>query len=693
MALSGSCDSEVQEFGRANLPAPVYEALLGRGLLLSGVLDGFGAFDAEEQRELYEDLGGVDEAGFVQFVELLAVASSGACKRRRLLARAPADFASSWGPPVGLQLTRAGLTPGGPADEASVRPPPGTGVPRRWPTRFACRVAAGGGPAALGDAEQKERERWVRRGVSVVLDARLPVADIARGALDPEGLVAKAFGGKRSRTLRLRVRGAERYARWATAAGVPRFPSGANGVRELVTYLSDAAECASASGPPGVVAALRFFEACGGVPDERSVAGAPLVTGALREAVAGATAGRERLLDKANHYPVYIVASMERMVVGWGVEFPKYKRLLAWFRLVRIWSATRFDDLLHVRPDGVRLEETCLTLDLPRTKVSGPGKRILLQQAFVSMHAWVLEPTWLRAGLDLLRELAGHIRRDYLLPLPDASYNGVRDAPAVYEDSLRFGRLLLRDLQDEEGAAILAPEAALFWSEHGLRAQLTTWGSGFGVERHVLDHLGRWGEARSGGYVRARRELALDGQECIASQVRDAYRMGVTLKGELELRDRFVQFLVGVGWTDARARVQAERVFISGFPQGADVGSDGSGVFANPVAEMLVPPVPVPSSPTSPPCAPRGDTEESQDARFSVAVTSRTSRRTLHRLPGCGRVPGVHYSVFELHVFAPAPSDYTQVCRACWPEGEGPNQEVSEDESSSSSASSSSDSG
>ena len=414
----------------------------------------------------------------------------------------------------------------------------------------------------------------------------------------------------------------------------------------MVTYLSDASECGTITGPQAVVHAIRFFEGCGGRADEDSVANLPWVRGALQVSVSSVAEGKERAAKKSAHYP------LEGIVVG-RFEVPGYRRLLAWARLVRIWSATRFDDLLHVRPAGVYMEGGHLVLELPRTKTTGPGKRVQLMHAYVAGDAYIREPEWLKAGYGLLKELAGHIPRDYLLPLPDSSYEGVRPSPLVYSDSLRFGRLLLRDLCRPDGRPMLEPEAALMWTEHGLRAQLATWGSLLGVDRHILDHIGRWGEAKSSGYIRARKELALEGQSVIAGKSRERWHAGGGFPGETGIASDLRVFLKRRGWSDARIDSQVDMIFDGRLEQG----------------QHALPPAPAPEKLAEPPSSDDEPIKGTGDAAYSVARVGRTGRRTLHTLPGCGRQPGIHYTRYDLFDTLPPPGEYTAICQKCWPDG------------------------
>lgn len=168
----------------------------------------------------------------------------------------------------------------------------------------------------------------------------------------------------------------------------------------MATYLSDVAECRTAAAPGAAVAAMCFFERHGGVPESEVVSSSPLILVAVAVEKQERASGCERVVRKAAHYPLSFVVAMEHMVVGKGLNLTAYTQVLAAsIRLARIWSATRFDDLLYVKPDGVKMEGMAWSLELTWTKTTGAGKRAQLLYAYVAGGAWVVEPNWLVAGL------------------------------------------------------------------------------------------------------------------------------------------------------------------------------------------------------------------------------------------------------------------------------------------------------
>ena len=201
-------------------------------------------------------------------------------------------------------------------------------------------------------------------------------------------------------------------------------------------------------------------------------------------------------------------------------------------KLVRLWTGTRFDDLKHVSPSDLSWQGDCWTIKLPKTKTSGPGKKIRVLTAFVSWDAFLQQP-WLKVGYDLYHHLAGHVDRDYFLPLPSADGSAVRRVVMKYRDALLMTRALLAELPALGPEGPLLPKDAVgFWSEHGDRAQVVSWAVMCSYDTQTLNFLGRWkvGES-SAQYVRTSRPIVLQAQAAIALRIRESFR-GVDVVGD-----------------------------------------------------------------------------------------------------------------------------------------------------------------
>ena len=75
-----------------------------------------------------------------------------------------------------------------------------------------------------------------------------------------------------------------------------------------------------------------------------------------------------------------------------------------------------------------------------------------------------------------------------------------------------------------------------------------------------------------------------------------------------------------------------------------------------------------------PPGAP--DTNLAQARGYVISITGRRSRRRVHHLGKCWRVPGKHYLEYEVHgEVLPPPESYHEICKTCWPSSP-PTQQV-----------------
>ena len=477
------------------------------------------------------DLTSTDRASFSA---LVVFARTSVGKRRRLFARAPSAAL------VAMRVvdTRAGVAalvvPGADA------PPPPEGRPHRWPTRLRRDLAVGDQPGALLHAEERDRERWVEAASRILVEDAYPLAHIATGAGNQGTLLRRAFGGRRGRTIRLRVRVWRKVRSWLAASGRPRFLVGVEGARDLIDYLEELAvgRCAR-SVPRAVSMALQFFEACGAVRVDDRISSHPLVVNAIKDMERELALGSTRAKRRAPHYHGSVVAALERAVLDHALQ--PYKRVFCWWKLVRLWASLRFDDILHVRPQDVAFTDVGLSLTSHSTKATGAGKKVELVQGYVSVAAFIEVEGWLKVGYELLVHLAGHVPRDYLLPLPTPDFGGMRNGPALYHDALNMTRTMLGELCRPVGAGVarevlLDPAAATFWSEHGDRAQLASWAACCGVSRVAIDALGRWRAGSSDDYIRTARVLVLDTQALVGRTLREKQAV-VDLYGEELLLD------------------------------------------------------------------------------------------------------------------------------------------------------------
>ena len=93
------------------------------------------------------------------------------------------------------------------------------GQQRKFSRRGAMRRKATTDTDARAKLEEKERERWIHRLGLVIQAADLPVARHARESMDENRALSRCAAGKRSGTIRDRVRKIEKLQEWLLSSG------------------------------------------------------------------------------------------------------------------------------------------------------------------------------------------------------------------------------------------------------------------------------------------------------------------------------------------------------------------------------------------------------------------------------------------------------------------------------------------
>jgi len=376
-------------------------------------LRGFAVAESESGRRRFAHL----EAGTI-VQEVLAGASA---KRARVLEEA-----------VAAELRGA---------EAVWRP---AARPSRFRLRTDARLAAAAGPVARAEAEQAERERWKEVLVTLIREAGGPVVEATRASSNPGAALAAAAGGRRARTLAKRIGAWKRMRAWCMDLYAVPFP---RTVLHLVEYLQARAdEPCGLSVLEGVASGFAFMEdACGYARGQRLV-DAPLFDAYLKELIAGyAVAGKEPL-RQAPRYPLCLVLALEREVVD--EEVAACYRCHAWWHLLSLWAALRFDDHRGLSPSAIRMTARGLEAVLSRTKTTGPGKRVSELPLIVGYESYLREPAWLATGWELWKSQAPYVR-DYFLVKPAACLDATLPIELSYEQSSRLSRAVLAGLPRE----------------------------------------------------------------------------------------------------------------------------------------------------------------------------------------------------------------------------------------------------
>jgi len=402
-----------------------------------------------------------------------------------------------------------------------------------------------------------------------------------------------------------------------------------------------------------------------------------------------------------------LVLALEREVVDEGVA--SGYRCQAWWSLLSLWGALRFDDHRGLSPSAVRMTPRGLEATLSRTKTTGPGKRVAALPLVVGREAYLAQASWLVVGWELWQRVAPYVR-DYFLVRPAPSLDATVPIEITYEQAARLSRAVLAGLPRETDAMTVMGEAVVgLFTLHSARCWLPSLGALTGVSEADLSYLGRWAATTTKNYVRTATEVVLRVQTEVALRLRrDLAGPVEDVAGEqaayLEMRRELLrrgfspqlidaQFDEMGAWT---AQLAAAVPFEKPSPAvpgaveeepGADVAACGAEDEVEPGEEAAAV-----AAPPTPPAVPGGAVPETPPLPLAeagagppesgyVVSISKSGWRRLHRLGGCSRHPGVHYLQFELlGAGKPRPEDYDDYCRQCWRAGT-PEESSGEDES------------
>ena len=369
------------------------------------------------------------------------------------------------------------------------------------------------------DLEATELKRWRASLAELVIEADLPVSHHAQLTSNPEAIIAALLGSMRATTIRKRVR------EWRKVRNFSLQPCGhawPTHVGVVLDYLHERMEepCARTV-PEAVLAALAFMEKAGSVAAADRLASTPVLRNFVNQATQDLEVGAPPK-KSAPLLPVVLIGSLELLVMC--NSEPLYARALAWYKLLKLWTASRTGDLTSLRPSSLRLTSFGLIGCLERTKTTGPGKRVRHLPIFICRSAYLLAPGWLEKGLEIWESSEFDFDRDYFLPLPSADWASMRPVMADFADTTALSKRLFRALkqpvrQNGHWVSSVVPlfcaEAALsFWTEHSERNWLNSHLAVIGVPQCERDFIGRWRITSSADeYQRLAQRVVINAQE------------------------------------------------------------------------------------------------------------------------------------------------------------------------------------
>jgi hypothetical protein len=543
-------------------------------------------------------------------------------------------------------------------------------------------------------ADRATMDRWATRLADIMRDGETPSWNAAFDTVSPIQAIAGMVGKARPSTVKKRVLTWERFSRWLQMRSGRIWPRCSN---DLLDYLNEkvAEENCSRSFATELRASVSWIEARTGFGDDlkyghdelfiKNIERATVVLGS--EAVA---------VLKAPRLPLIVLASLELYVMD--VAKPVGLRVVAWSRLIKVYSVLRWDDLQRLRPRDLAHRASGLVGRLTQTKTTGVGKKVRDLPLVVPKEAFIVEPQWIETGYTLW-EAIGDLERDYFIPRISADMKEFTGRPASSRDLATLGTIVLAELttpvrvknlegkvsgpKDSGGSLpwmcgkvrLIPVSLATGWTGHSERSTLPSLLAAMGVAKADRDPLGRWSPSGSDEYVRTYKVLVRSLALRIRAMIKEGKAFDVA--DEEEAVDEVLTFLIAKGKEiseetriEAAEFLKVAKAFYSELAEAAPV---------------LEAPLPAVSEAGSLPL------EEAEEvAPFIIACSKRGASRCLHKGGGCWRARGYAFLSYELVYDSPVPAPlYNTHCRDCWPKDGLPSQAVAAGVSSESSAGSS----
>ncbi|CAE7293449.1 FCPC [Symbiodinium sp. CCMP2592] len=351
----------------------------------------------------------------------------------------------------------------------------------------------------------------------------------------------------------------------------------------------------------------------------------------------------------ASMLTVAIVLACEIFVCTPGE--PSYLRALGFVCLLMVWGSLRADDVQGLLPQTMLLDERGLSIDLARSKTTGPDKRTHTVKVFVERSISLTGHDWLKVGYALWKDF--DFERDYLVLKANEGFTEPLEKSVPSSTVALYFRKVLSELKTpkREGRTwkandqrpLLPGYTSSHFTGHSARNFLSSVGAAIDVDPRELDYLGRWkvGGEGSATYIRTSRQVVHRLQSHIAcSLVTGQPKHYIEVDSIKALTD----YAAKAG--ESESQVRRRHTLLEG-----SKGLGGSWPTLALEVGVAAPPSPVEqvSMPGS-----RGD--------YFIVTSRTTGLRRLHML-GCYVKPENCYDVkFVSHVGA---EDVDNICKDC----------------------------
>ncbi|CAE7032383.1 unnamed protein product [Symbiodinium sp. CCMP2592] len=499
---------------------------------------------------------------------------------------------------------------------------------------------------ARATEEIRLRQEYALRLAAIMQEAQLPVRKVLAGVSNAEEAWPRLFGTRRSKTLRNRFRAWDKFREWLLYSRGRSYPEG---VADVLDYANERfQEGCGKTVLESLQASLSVLEGVGRVPSTQQISQDPTWQAQLKSYTADLISAAPPE-QPASMLTVAIVLACEIFVCTPGE--PSYLRALGFVCLLMVWGSLRADDVQGLLPQTMLLDERGLSIDLARSKTTGPDKRTHTVKVFVERSISLTGHDWLKAGYALWKDF--DFERDYLVLKANEGFTEPLEKPVASSTVALYFRKVLSELKTpkREGRTwkandqrpLLPGYTSSHFTGHSARNFLSSVGAAIDVDPRELDYLGRWkvGGEGSATYIRTSRQVVHRLQSHIACSLVTGQPKHYIEVGSIKA---LTDYAAKAG--ESESQVRRRHTLLEG-----SKGLGGSWPTLALEVAVAAPPSPVEqvSMPGS-----RGD--------YFIVTSRTTGLRRLHML-GCYVKPENCYDVkFVNHVGA---EDVDNICKDC----------------------------
>ena len=360
--------------------------------------------------------------------------------------------------------------------------------------------------------EAKQREVYALKLANIIQEAGLPVSCIVGSTANAPEAWKRIFGTRRSKTLINRYRAWSKFRIWLEISRGRTYPTC---VADLIAYADEHFQ--ASCGKTVLISfqvSLSVIEGVGRVPESSRLSQDATWMAQLRSYTAGLTA-MSRPEQPASMLTTATVLALELFILS--ASEAVYLRALAFVCLLMVWGSLRADDVQGLLPQTMLLDDRGLSIDLARSKTTGPDKRTHIVKNFIERSVSLSGKDWMKTGFGLWDSYK--YQRDYLVMKANSTFDSPIERPVSSSTICLYMRKVFSSLPTpkiDEGEWKFNMHRELFpgcisshYTGRSPRNYLSSVGAAIGLDPKELDYLGRWkvGGEGSATYIRTSRQV------------------------------------------------------------------------------------------------------------------------------------------------------------------------------------------